>query len=226
MPPHQRNADECFDVVYDISPVSSKASIGQKRFRISISSNETFQIPRIDDLTDDEIKATWYERGDYEKMKMAMIPLIRKLMKGDKIEETNKETARGLEFRTRQGAIRRQHNKVEAITAVLDEQDRQMEEIGHLDDELLSAVYCEINEHCRDEAHELALGDVEPAKEHTADALDLIFQQYHGEVEPKKVPERKASFSKMMKQILLRRRPTLGPVRAHDEALLVVGSAA
>jgi hypothetical protein len=225
MPPHQRNIDECCDV-YDLSPVSSK-SIVQKRFRLSLASNQIFPIPRIDDLTEEEIKATWYERGDYEKIKMAMIPLIRKMMKKEKIEESNKETTRGLEYRTRQGAIRRQHNKVEAITAVMDEQDRQMEEIGHLDDELLSSVYCQMNEHCRLEAHQLALGDVEPAREHCADAIELVLRQYHAEAEPSKsMPERKASLGKMMKQVLLRRRPTLTAVRTQEDPCLLVGSAA
>lgn len=207
---------------------SSFASVSPlpKKFRFSASPNEIFLIPRIDNLTAEEVKATWYERSDYEKMKMAMVPLIRKMMKGETIEETDQETIRGLEFRTRQGAIRRQHNKVEAITAVMDEQDRQIEDLGAIDEYLLSLVYCEINAPRRQAAHELALGDVEPARKHCSDAMELIRRQYKDTNEPRLLPGRKPSIGKLMKHMLLGRRPTLVPGRLPNEVVSIAGSAA
>ena len=153
--------------------VSSKSTV-QKQFHFSLSSNETFFIPHVSDLSDEEVKATWYERGNDGK---SATPLIRKMMNGATIEETDKETFRGLEYRTHQGAIRRQQNKDEAISAVLDEQDRQMKVDGKVDDEILAAVYRQINAHCQEEAHQLALGDVEPAREHAADATGKIIRR-------------------------------------------------
>lgn len=140
-------------------------------------------------------------------MNRARSPLIRKMMKKETIEETDKETIRGLEYRTRQGAIRRQHNKLEAITAVLDEQDRQLDCDGCVNEDLLSEVYRQFNTHCREAAHVLALGDVQPAREYTSDAIELVRQQH--ESEERRVPERKSSFSTLIKQMRVRRRPSL-----------------
>jgi hypothetical protein len=207
MPPQQRNLIHESDD-FELSPVLSKSPV-QKRLYFSLSSNEIHPIPHIDDLSDEEVKATWYERSDYDNIKMAMIPIIRKMMKGVTIEETDSQTTRGLEYRTRQGALRRQHNKIEAISAVLDEQDHQIESVGRLNDEILSNVYRQINTHCQEEAHQLALGDVQPAQEHTANALEIVFQQYQNENDHRKALERKSSFGKIMKQMRIRRRSTL-----------------
>ena len=54
-----------------------------------------------------------------------------------------------------------------------------MESKGYVDDERLAQVYIEMSAHCQKEAHELALGDVAPAREHTADASLQNIIQYH-----------------------------------------------
>jgi hypothetical protein len=138
------------------------------------------------------------------------------------VEETDRQTARGLEFRTRQGAIRRQHNKVEAISAVLEEQGRHINRLGYVDDEQLADVYIQVNKHCQDEAHELALGDVEPAREYLSDvSAEFLRKQYLLMMADKNendyddadtrfvVPERKKSFGKLLYQMRIRRRPAL-----------------
>ena len=171
-------------------------------------------------MTPEEVKAIWYEKADYEKIKMAMVPIIRKMMKKESIPETDRETIRGLEFRTRQGAIRRQHNKLEATTAVLDEQDRQLDTDGQVDDELLAKVYKDFNAHCQIEAHKLALGDVQPAKEHCSDAVELVRKQY--ECEGRQAPYRKPSFGKLLKHMRIRRREVDGS----EQPVAVIGQAA
>jgi hypothetical protein len=219
MPPQQRTVS--LDIS-DSSSVVSKSSV-VKRFHFSLASNEIYNVPHIDDMTEEEVKAIWYEKADYEKIKMGMIPLIRKMMRKEEIEETDKETVRGLEYRTRQGAIRRQHNKLEAITAVLDEQDRQLDCDGFINGELLSEVYRQFNSHCQEEAHVLALNDVEPAKHFTADAMELVRRQH--DLEERHLTGRKASFSKLIKQMRVRRRPSL-VVDDTARPMAVVGQAA
>jgi hypothetical protein len=203
MPPQQRTLSQDAS---DSSSIVSKSSV-VKSFHFSLSSNEIYNVPHIDDMTEEEVKAIWYEKADYEKIKMSMIPLIRKMMRKEVIEETDKETIRGLEYRTRQGAIRRQHNKLEAITAVLDEQDRQLDCDGFINEDLLSEVYRHFNSHCQEEAHMLGLGDIEPAKKFTADAMELVRRQH--DLEERHVPGRKSSFSNLIKQMRVRRRPSL-----------------
>jgi len=219
MPPQQRTIAPDAS---DSSSIVSKSSV-VKRFHFSLSSNEIYNVPHIDDMTEEEVKAIWYEKADYEKIKMGMIPLIRKMMRKEAIEETDRETVRGLEYRTRQGAIRRQHNKLESITAVLDEQDRQLDCDGFINEELLSEVYRQFNAHCQEEAHALALGDIEPAKSFTADATELVRKQH--ENEERQIPGRKSSFSNLLKQMRVRRRPSL-VVNDATRPMAVVGQAA
>jgi len=181
--------------------------VPKRRIHFALTENEVHPIPHINDLSDQEVKETWYERSDYEKIKMALIPIVRKMMKGEPIEESNRLTIRGLEYRTREGAIRRQHNKAEAITAVMDEQDRQLDLNGRCEAEILRQTYIQINAHCQREAHELALGDVEPAREHCADAYEKLRGAVAENVlDERGPPERKSSFSKLFKQMRIRRR--------------------
>lgn len=63
-----------------------------------------------------------------------------------------------LEFRTREGAMRRQHNKLDSINAVLDEQERQ-KTIGHMDSEKLRSIYVSRSAHCSLEARQLGIND-------------------------------------------------------------------
>jgi len=204
MPPQQHS----FLHESDVESYRCTSPILKKRFRFSLSSNEVFPIPHIDDLSDEEVKETWYEKQDYENIKMSIIPVVRKMMKGEKIEENDRQTIRGLEYRTRKGAIRRQHNKVEAITAVLDEQDLQIETKGYVDDERLAKVYIQFNAHCQEEAHKLALGDVEPAREHTADATLQHVRIYQMDEANRKNLDQ-SSLGKLFKQMRIRRRQSI-----------------
>jgi hypothetical protein len=213
-----------------LSSVSSESTV-QKRFHFSLTSNEIHHVPHIVDFSDREVCATWYAKADYEKITMSMIPLIRKMMKGETVDETNSQTIRGLEYRTRQGAIRRQRNKVEAITAVLGEQDRQSFH-GKFDDELLSQVYSLVNAHCQEEAYQLARRDVQPAQEKTADAREttkkIVYQQRQNERErSRRSPLRQMSFSELMKQMRSLTQPA-ATVARREEAVqsTVAGSAA
>ena len=131
----------------------------QKRTRFLLSANEVRSIAHINDLSVDEVKATWYSRDENQNFKVALIPLVRNMMAGKEIDETDIQTARGLEYRTIEGSTRRRQNRIAARAAVLDEQNRQIEQLGHVDDELLSIVYCRMSTQCQNEAHQLALDD-------------------------------------------------------------------
>lgn len=194
---------------YHSSRSSRSSPVPKRRLHFDLTENRVHPIPHINDLSDLEVKQTWYERSDYEKIKIALIPIVRKMMKGEYIEETNGQTIRGLEYRTRQGAIRRQHNKAEAIATVLDEQDRQLGCEGQVNDQLLRQAYIHVNAHCRKEAHELALGDVAPAREHCADVSQSLTDSAVRVDFTPAPPTRKSSFSKLFKQMRIRRRPAL-----------------
>ena len=156
MPPQYRSVFDLDEQVLE----SDECTKVKKSVRIQLESNQIFDVPHIDDMSEQEIATIWYDRPDYEEMKQSFIPIIKKMMRGAKVEETDSETARGLEFRTREGAVRRQHNKIQSIHAVLDEQDRQLA-LGIHDVEKISEMYVEASQHCVGSARDLGEMDEE-----------------------------------------------------------------
>lgn len=126
------------------------------------------------DLSGDELQNTWYQKYEFDEIKRSLIPLIKGMTRGDFIEETRETTLRGLEYRTRQGALRRQHNKVISITSVLDEQDRQRCS-RCFDAEAIRNIYLQNSEHCSLLARQLAITDEELVKQFALeDALCVV----------------------------------------------------
>lgn len=81
------------------------------------------------------------------------------------IDNTNEShCTRGLEYRTRDGARRRQMNKLNALHSVLEEQERQRI-LGVDDDVALAYVYIEMSSHCADAALSLGLEDMQVVRD-------------------------------------------------------------
>lgn len=186
--------------------------------------NEIYSIPHIDDFDEDTIRAVWYEKAEYDTMKVGFVATIKKMMRGEPIKENNESTIRGLEFRTRKGALRRQHNKLAAITAVLDEQDRQFND-GTFDEERLAEIYRSSGSHCQDSAQAMGLKDQEMMIEMLAEAEAVLVETNKPTLEEvkfkrkMKAPEssrktetKQITIKKLFKQSRLQRRATLGEV--------------
>lgn len=219
MPPQE----QCVDFDEDVSP-KTRRDVPERKRKISfaLNLNQVLPIQHIKDMSKAEIRSTWYDRQDYEGMKQTMIPVIRRLMKGEVIEESNSSTARGLEYRTRKGAIRRQHNKLEAISAVLDELDRQYND-GELNDDMVSEVYRTVAGHCQDEAYVLGLQDEAAAKAIFAEpspvpAKELSDDESSEDFEDDLADSEKKSrrLTKLFKQVRIRRRALLEDMRSLD----------
>jgi hypothetical protein len=136
---------------------SSRAS--QRTVRFSLESNQIFPITHRDDMDVDDIYETWYECPDLTAIKTEIISTLRKMIKEGKVEETNQQTLRGLECRTRQGSLRRRKNKELAVSAVLNAQILQRDD-GEQDEEALAEAYCNASSaHCREEAYAVGLKD-------------------------------------------------------------------
>jgi hypothetical protein len=191
MPP-QSTFEEFTD---NASMASIQRSPCQKRkrtIRLRMEKNEIYPIPHIDDFDEDTIKAVWYEKTEYDTMKVGFVATIKKMMRGEPIAENNESTIRGLEFRTRKGALRRQHNKLAAITAVLDEQDRQFND-GTFDEERLAEIYRSSGSHCQESAQAMGLKDQEVMK-------DIVAEVPEPEVaETNKALEETKAFKRNMK---------------------------
>jgi hypothetical protein len=187
------------------SPVKRKRSL-----RFSLASNQCFPIPHIRDLEDEEVAAVWYEKKEYDAMKKKIIPTLRKMIKGEKIEENNKQSGRGLEYRTRQGCYQRQENKRQAMAVAMDEQKRQRDECIQ-DDERLSEAYRNASFHCQDAACALGLEDQADIEE---ELERMRIEEANGLASSNTSSKLNASDSKksrginsLLKRVGLRRRP-------------------
>ena len=129
----------------------------RKSVRFSEAPNTIFLIPHLNEFTKEETKATWFEPNEYACMKSEYKDTLFLMECGKTLDDTE-HTARGLEYRTQEGAWARYENKRDAYNAVLDEQDIQWKE-DYDDDEALRRVYLEHSTKCSESAHKLAMQD-------------------------------------------------------------------
>lgn len=223
MPPQQQPEGFDFHQTDDESVNSQTIGSRKRRVQICIEANCIRRIQHIKDMSKEDVKATWYEKEDYEGMKQTFIPIIRRMMKGEDIPETNDQTIRGLEFRTRDGAIRRQHNKLNALSAVLDEQDRQYNE-QDFSDEKLAEVYQSFNAHCREAALKLGLEDeariqdyyAEPCEDIDEIAASDLSRAVSAGFSCDPSDKKMKMLSKLFKQVRIRRRALLDDIKQLD----------
>jgi hypothetical protein len=98
----------------------------------------------INNFTDDEVYNTWYKKPDFSRIKTSFIYIVQKLSNGSWEGDTENETARGLEYRTREGSMKRKVNKLNGLMVVLDEQESQWNRGIH-DDEAIAAAYRDVS---------------------------------------------------------------------------------
>jgi hypothetical protein len=125
--------------------------------------NEIFYVDHLDDISDDQILATWYNANEYSEIKSSYQTTIFMMETGEKMLE-DIHTSRGLEYRTQDGAWAR-YGKARRYNAVLDEQDRQWK-VDRDDDEKIRCIYLEHSTKCSDAAHMRAVEDEKIARKH------------------------------------------------------------
>ncbi len=164
----QIDDDRC--TVKTEAPVAPVAFKRRLRVKISLAFNEIFPVANRASMGAEDVRATWYSKSEYNAMKSEIIPVLRKMMKGEVVHESNKETTRGLEYRTRKGATLRQQNRLNGIAAVLAEQKRQrVTGIAMIkrQPELISQVYLAAAAlQCQEVAHQTAIADAVEVKDY------------------------------------------------------------
>ena len=118
----------------------------------------------ITDYTLDEKATTWYTRQELAEVRDDILSTVRLISTGKYTGDTETLCARGCKSRCKSGNQTRQLNKLNAMTAVLEEQLHQQStrKICQL---RLSQVYKLANAHCRKEAILLGLSDNHAAKD-------------------------------------------------------------
>jgi hypothetical protein len=154
-----------------ISPPSMKRK-GSKPMRKSIrfsDINQTFPVPHLDDIGDEDIAEIWYSAAEYSEIKSSY-QLTLFMMENGELKESDEHTSRGLEYRTQQGAWARYENKRDAYNAVLDEQDRQWK-ADKDDHDALGRIYLLHSTKCAIAAAERGEDDAKDAKEICQDII-------------------------------------------------------
>jgi hypothetical protein len=104
----------------------------------------------------------WYQKNEQALMRMERKCSIRLMIQGALLTDSDTQTSRGLEFRSREGAVKRQENRLNALAAVLDEQESQFD-MGLQNDEAISLAYQRVSWKCKKEAFILAKLDSKEA---------------------------------------------------------------
>lgn len=137
---------------------SEKTEPRRVRFRQTVNVRPTIH---VDDISEQEKMDTWFSQLEFNQIKDDVTRIVKMMIIGTFEGDNDEDCSRGLECRTRTGAIQRRENKWVALHAVLDEQDRQIEELDFFDDDLLRKVYIQENKLCRQESLEMGIRDFE-----------------------------------------------------------------
>lgn len=123
---------------------------------------EVFFIEHIDEFSEEDVAAIWYDANEYAAMKTDYKATVF-LMECGKPLSNDEQTCRGLEYRSQAGAWARYENKRDAYNAVLDEQDIQWKK--DVDDcDALSRVYLLHSTKCQEAAVVLGRQDAAEAQ--------------------------------------------------------------
>ena len=132
------------------------SSRSSDRFVSFTSDVDVKEVPHLKDLEPEEIAAVWYNGTDFERIKKSLVVTLRLMIAKKPVDSD--QCTRGIEFRTPQGAKFRKKNKLEALTAVWNEQVSQWKE-NITDEEAIRKVYLEHSTKCMETARKFGLHD-------------------------------------------------------------------
>jgi hypothetical protein len=160
---NDENDTACLIAASVVSPKSSQRS------SISFSPEvRIFNVLHFLDYSAEEKQATWCDGDEITSFKNEAKASAALMISGVVAESESAELCfRGLEARTRDGALRKRHNKIDARAAVFIEQELQQEE-GVFDEEAIADVYYDCTQHCRASANMMGLRDEKHAQQATA----------------------------------------------------------
>jgi hypothetical protein len=104
--------------------------------------------------------SSWYCKEEIKEIKDSVKDIVARMVSG----EDDEDCTRGLESRTREGALRKRHNKNDARAAVFFEQEMQQADAGIFDPESIADIYYDYSEHCQASAEMMGLRDEKEAE--------------------------------------------------------------
>jgi hypothetical protein len=132
-------------------------SIKETRRSVTFEHNvDVREIPHLKDLPKKDLLETWYTSEDFDRIKKSLVNTLR-LMVAKKPVGSD-QCIRGLEFRTPQGVKLRKKNKLDALTAVWNEQVAQWKD-NKTDEDAIRRVYREQTLKCLQVAIKFGMSD-------------------------------------------------------------------
>ena len=139
---------------------SSQAPKRSVTFSTKVLVQETIHIT---DYTLEEKANTWYTSQELAIVRSDILSVVRLIATEKYTGDTDTLCTRGCESRCKSGNQKRHLNKLNAMTAVIEEQRRQ-QSTKNTSQIRLSQVYIQANAHCRGGAFRLGLSDEHAAK--------------------------------------------------------------
>lgn len=135
------------------------------RRRISFAEYTTIRSTiHIDDYSDDEVVATWYDEKELQGIKSSIKAILMRESHNDAdnddvdFTQSEEPCSRGLEGFTTFGAAQKKSNKADAAMAVFSEQESQLN-YGIVNEDVIAVLYARLTRHCQAVAHCRALQD-------------------------------------------------------------------
>ena len=146
-----------------LSPKPKRLIVRESRLprkRVSFAPKvEVHLVPHMQELSEEDRKATWWTSNDYELIKRMYRATVKLMMNGQVFANDDKDfCSRGLESKTRSGSLRRFRHKEHVRKAFLKAQLFQHQE-GFSDPLYLAEIYAEYTRSSGDEAYCQGLAD-------------------------------------------------------------------
>lgn len=103
-------------------------------------------------LKDEQREAIWYSSEECKEIRACAVSTVKRLMKGENVDDDEDDCSRGLEFKTPKKNKIRQTRKLDIIWAVLGEQEVMRYERRPNNPEHLAEIYISHNQPCMLEA--------------------------------------------------------------------------
>mmetsp|Transcript_17355 Transcript_17355/g.24389 ORF Transcript_17355/g.24389 Transcript_17355/m.24389 type:complete len:265 (+) Transcript_17355:130-924(+) len=116
------------------------------------------EIGHLNDMTSTEMANTWYCYEEYQDIRSSYHDIVRRMMSYNPNIDNEVESTRGLEHKTKIGSRKRRANKIGAIDAVLQEQDRQILS-GTRSTLAIASVYIREAQSAKADAHAKGVAD-------------------------------------------------------------------
>jgi hypothetical protein len=177
---------------------SSRAKRKRKMVSFAQTGPQTVSIPVV---TEDEIRARWYNKKEYVAIRMSVVADLNHIAnKGN--QNTNHECCeRGLELMTAAGIVHRKQNKMRVLAAVWNGQVKQWNEQDKIyDPEAIAIAYQNETQQCANLARSFGIMDEQAA----LDEYGLLYAPREGVVAEHQETMEESSTMKMASVARLR----------------------